>query len=410
MKFGLIGEKLSHSYSKIIHNLLGVDYELFEVENGGLDNFINNLNLKGFNVTIPYKQDIMKYLDYISEEASAVNAVNTVLEKDGKLYGHNTDVLGFIYMLKRKRISLKDKCVMVLGSGGASKSAVYVAQKQGAKSVTVVGRTLNYNYQNFYELQDTQVIINTTPVGMYPNYDGEIVDLKKFKNLIAVFDFIYNPLKTNIIKQAEELNLISSNGISMLVEQALSAEDIWFDTTHPHFETELAIGEIIKRSLNVTLVGMPGSGKSTIGKELAKALNKEFFDLDEEIFNEYNKSPADIIKESGEEYFREIETKVLKKTLLASNRVVALGGGAIIKEENRNFLKYNSISVYVERDLDKLSLDNRPLSLANGVEKLYNERKAYYESANVKVKNDKEIIKTVKEIKSIYETACIKWS
>lgn len=410
MKFGLLGEKLSHSYSKLIHNLTGVDYELFEVEKNKIEEFVKNQELDGFNITIPYKQDIIKYLDVLSEEVSSLQAVNTVVKKDGKLYGYNTDVFGLLYTFKRKGVSLKDKNVMILGTGGASKSAEYVAKKQGAKSVTIVGRTSKYNYDNFYHLTDTEVIINATPVGMYPNYEGELVDLKKFKNLVAVFDIIYNPLKTNLIKQAEELNLITSNGISMLIEQGLCSQDIWLSQTHPHYLTELLICEVIKRSLNVVLVGMPGSGKTTIGKELSSALNKEFFDLDEEITKRYNKTPSEIITESGEKYFRKIETKVLKEVLLASNRVVSLGGGAIISKENREFLKYNSVTIYVERDLDKLSTDNRPLSIKNGVEKLYNERKEYYESADIKVKNDKEIEKVVKEIKYLYETTCFKWS
>ena len=409
MKFCLIGEHLSHSYSKEIHNATGVDYVLKEVSRCGVGDFVTNSTFDGFNVTIPYKKDVMPFLDEISKSALGVGAVNTVARKNGKLLGFNTDVDGFLYMVSRKGVNLENKSVLILGTGGASKAVYYACKLKGAKEINVVGRTSEVNYENCYE-KPCDIIINATPVGMYPEIDGTPIDLTRFSRLEAVFDLIYNPQKTNLLKKAEELSIVNSNGLSMLVEQALLAQDIWFDKTHTESQTEEIISQIAKRNLNVVLTGMPSCGKSTIGKKLAKKLNKKFIDLDIFIKDKIGKSPADIITEYGEAYFRKIESECVKEVSGFSGTVIALGGGAFISETNRYYLSLNSVTVYIKRDLSLLSTKGRPLSQNQGVNALYEKRKQYYESADLTAVNNGKISSTVTEIIKSYETTCNKWS
>ncbi len=409
MKFCLIGEKLSHSYSKEIHNLCGLDYSLKEIVRCGVQDFVQNSSYQGFNVTIPYKKDVVPFLDEVSKEVIEMGAVNTVLNKNGKLYGFNTDVAGIEYTLKRKGVNLGGKRVLILGTGGASKAVEYVCKKQGANCF-FVSRNGEVNYQNCYDIKEVNVIVNATPVGMYPLVDQTPIDLSEFDSLQFVFDLIYNPQKTLLIKQAEKLNIVSSNGLPMLVEQALCAQDIWLSKTHTESETEAIISKISGDKLNIALTGMPGCGKSTIGKLLSEKLNKEFIDLDEEIALDAGKSPSEIITEYGEKEFRRIETEVLKKVLLKTGAIIALGGGAIISEENRRVLSLNAITVYVKRDLALLESKGRPLSQKIGVQKLFEDRKPLYETADITIDNDKSVETAVKEIVNSYEITRSKWS
>lgn len=409
MKFCLIGEKLSHSYSKEIHNLCGLDYSLKEIVRCGVQDFVQNSSFQGFNVTIPYKKDVVPFLDEVSKEVIEMGAVNTVLNKNGKLLGFNTDVAGIEYTLKRKGVNLSGKRVLILGTGGASKAVEYVCKKQGA-NYFFVSRNGEVNYQNCYDIKEVNVIVNATPVGMYPLVDQTPIDLSKFDSLQFVFDLIYNPQKTLLIKQAEKLNIVSSNGLPMLVEQALCAQDIWLSKTHTESETEAIISKISGDKLNIALTGMPGCGKSTIGKLLSEKLNKEFIDLDEEIALDAGKSPSEIITEYGEKEFRRIETEVLKKVMLKTGAIIALGGGAIISEENRRVLSLNAITVYVKRDLALLESKGRPLSQKIGVQKLFEDRKPLYETADITIDNDKSVETAVKEIVNSYEITRSKWS
>lgn len=404
MKYCLLGEKLSHSFSKEIHTKLGLDYTLKEVSPCMIGDFALSREFSGYNVTIPYKKTIINYLDGVSEEVKSIGAVNTVKVAGDKAYGYNTDVLGFLYTLKRKGVSLKDKTVMILGTGGASNGVKYICEKESAKKIIIVGRNSTINYQNCYDISGVEIIVNATPVGTNPNFENRPIDLAKFSSLIAVFDLIYNPQKTALVMQAEELGLICSNGLPMLVEQALCAEDIWLDKTHDSRLTEKIISQISKQKLNICLTGMPSSGKSTIGKELATRLGREFIDLDDMICLETKKTPAEIIKESGENYFREIETEALKKAICRSGVVISLGGGCFISENNRKLISQNAMSVYIKRDLSLLTCNNRPLSLEKGIETLYNERKNFYETADITVENNCDIDSAIKEIINGYET------
>ena len=409
MKFCLIGEKLSHSYSKEIHNFCGLNYTLKEIVRCGVGDFVKNSDYHGFNVTIPYKKDVLPFLDEVSSEAIKMGAVNTVLNKNGKLYGFNTDVDGVEYTFKRKGINLLSKKVLILGTGGASKAIDFVCKKHGAEYI-FVSRNGEINYQNCYDISGVDIIVNATPVGMYPFFNQSPIDLSKFNNLEFVFDLIYNPQKTLLIKQAETLNIEHSNGLPMLVEQALKAQDIWLSKTHTEKDTEEIISRLCNDKLNVALMGMPGCGKSTVGKALADSLGKEFIDLDEQITLYKGKTPSEIITEQGEKEFRDIESEVLSKIALKSGAVISLGGGAVIREENRKALSLNSVTVYIKRDLALLESDNRPLSKKVGVEELYKQRKEFYETADIVINNDKSIEDCVKEIVSTYEIACNKWT
>lgn len=408
MKFCLIGEKLSHSYSKEIHNLCGLDYTLKEIVRCGVQDFVQNSSYHGYNVTIPYKKDVLPFLHEVSTEAKEVGAVNTVVNKNGKLLGYNTDIGGILYTLKRNGVSLERKIVLILGTGGASKAVEYVCKKQGAKYF-FVSRNGDINYQNCYDIS-AQVIINATPVGMYPLVDDCPVNLEKFSNLEFVFDLIYNPQKTLLIKTAERLNIKRSNGLPMLVEQALLAQDIWLSKTHTESETESIISKISESKLNIALTGMPGCGKSTIGKKLAKSLGKEFIDLDDEITKTTGKTPSKIITESGELEFRKIETQTLKTVLLKTGVVISLGGGAILSEENRRLLSLNSVTIYIKRDLSLLDGKGRPLSQKLGVTKLFEDRKPLYETADIWVDNNCDIETAVKESVKGYEITRSKWT
>ena len=407
MKYCLIGEKLGHSYSKIIHESLGLNYSLRELKACELEEFFNTCNYAGFNVTIPYKKAVIERLNGVSPLAKDIGVVNTVVCKNGEFYGYNTDIGGMEYMIKRKGVSLNGKNVLILGSGGTSLTATYLCKKQNAKNVKVVSRTGLINYENCYELQETNVIINTTPVGMSPNVFDKPIELKKFKNLIAVFDACYNPKNTMLIQEAKSLNITCDSGISMLVKQALLARDIWLGLDSDDALTERIIKKLNADSLNIVLAGMPSCGKSTIGKKLAKTLNKNFIDVDSEIEKVTGKTPSQIITKNGEIYFRDIESEVIKNLALVKGSVISLGGGSVLRKENVLNLKLNGVICYIERDLNLLETKDRPLSQNSGIQTLYNNRKGVYNSVcDFKIVNDTTIENAVKEIIIKYENSC----
>lgn len=400
MKFCLIGEKLSHSYSKEIHNYLGLDYTLEEVKKEDLESFIKTSDYDGFNVTIPYKRDVIPFLDDIDELAKSVGAVNTIVKRNGKFIGYNTDVYGMKYMISKIGVSLEDKKVMILGSGGTSKTAKALCEFEKAKEIYVVSRTGEINYENCYELFP-DVIINTTPVGMYPNNGVKVIDISKFSGLKGVVDCIYNPLKTPIIFDAERHNINSISGLNMLVAQGVKSEELWLDKKIDDCKIEECYLNLIKSKRNIVLIGMPSCGKTSIGKLLAEKLGREFIDSDDEIVKRAKKSIPEIFKEQGEEEFRKLESEVIKDIGKFCSKVIATGGGSPLREENRINLKQNGLIVYIKRDLTSLSSSGRPLSQSVGVEELFKKRKPIYESfSDVEVENE-EIEKTVLEIMKI---------
>lgn len=406
MKYCLIGDKLSHSYSSDIHKKSGIDYCLKEVEKKDLKEFLSSREYDGFNVTIPYKVEIIPYLSGISKEAEKIGAVNTVVKKDGKPFGYNTDYFGLKSLLKKNKIRLKGKSVAVMGSGGAGKTACYVAKGENCKSVSVISRTGEINYRNCYEkLKDTEVLINATPVGMQGRESEEIIDVKKFRKLKAVIDLIYNPYRTNLILKAEKQKIKAVNGLDMLLFQALKSQELWGEKQIA--DVNGLRKDLILSKTNVVLSGMPGCGKTTIGKLLAKELNREFFDVDAEIEKESGLTADEFIKEKGEKAFREAETKVIRRLSDKQGVVISLGGGSVLSIENEFLLKKNGIVICLKRRLKYLSTESRPLSEAKGVKKLYKERKRrYFESADIKVINGRSAKKTVKEIVRKYENTC----
>ena len=398
MKYCLIGKKLGHSYSKVIHSMQGLSYDLVEVSEDGLDEFIKS-DYDGFNVTIPYKKTIIPFLDEVEESALSIGAVNTVLRKNGKLYGYNTDVFGMEFALDRAGIVIKDKKVMVLGTGGTSLTATAVCKRRGAKEVVYVSRSGELNYQNCYDEQDVEVIINTTPVGMYPEMDLSPIDLSRFNRLSGVFDCIYNPLRTNLILQAEELGVNCSNGLPMLVGQGIRAEEIWLGKEIERSRHEEVLKHLEDEKRNIVLIGMPSSGKSTVAGLLSKRLGKEVIDTDGLILEMQGRTPAEIIESEGEAKFRDIECLAVEEATKRVGVIIATGGGAVLRERNVRLLKRNGFLIYLERAVEKLIDKDRPLSKNGAISRLFEQRKPIYESAcDKKVSNDGKIEDTVKEI------------
>ncbi len=400
-KFGLIGKTLKHSYSKKIHSLLGeYPYDLYELEPQEVERFAKSGQLKGFNVTIPYKKDIMPYLDVIDDDALKIGAVNTVVNRNGILYGFNTDFAGMKYMLSRAGISLFDKKVMILGTGGTSNTAVAVAKSEKAKEIVVVSRSGSVNYQNCYEHKDTEVIINTTPVGMYPNNYVCPIDITLFKNVMGVADAIYNPNTTELCFKAKELGVAYTNGLPMLVAQAKHATEKFFNKEISDDVIEKILNKLWGETLNVILVGMPGSGKTTIGTALAKLLNREFIDTDALIEKKDGRDIPTIFKDSGEEYFRKLESEVVKEVGKLTGKVISTGGGVIKNRDNCFPLKSNGIIFLIEREIEKLITDGRPLSKdKKTVKELYRERREnYHYFADYIIENNGKIDCAVKGV------------
>lgn len=405
--YGLLGEHLPHSFSPQIHLALGNhDYNLFEVAPQHLEAFMTEHNFKGINVTIPYKKAVIPYLDVVSPEAQKIGAVNTVTVRDGKLYGDNTDYFGFVYMLEKSGVSVKDKKAVVLGGGGASATVQAVLRDFGAKEVIVVDLNTENNYDNLYLHYDAQIIVNTTPVGMYPNNLKSLVNLDDFKNITGVLDVVYNPLKTKLILDAEARNIPSSAGLSMLVAQAKKAHEIFFDTKIDTSVCEKIENVLKMQMCNIVLIGMAGCGKSTVGKVLSEKLGKELVDTDQMIENAENMPIPEIIEKFGEIHFRNCENAAVMLAGREKECVIATGGGVITRPENYNPLKQNGIIVFINRDADLLPTKGRPLSQMHGVKALYEQRMPLYRQfADIEIDGNGTIEEVadriVKEIKEL---------
>ncbi len=388
LRCGLLGEHLGHSFSKIIHaELADYPYSLVELRAEELEDFVRSGKLDAYNVTIPYKKAVIPYLDEISPEAAAIGAVNTVVCRGSKLRGYNTDYFGFCHMLDKSGIDVHGKKVLVLGTGGAAATVLAVLHDRGAKKIIPVSH--KDNTEEFLSAHaDAEVIVNTSPVGMYPKNGFSPVDLAMFEKCHGVLDVIYNPAKTQLLLDAEARGIANINGLPMLVAQAVKACELFTGIPTELGECERITHKIELDTKNIILIGMPGCGKTTLGKLLAKKLGRPFYDADDIFTKTYEISPADVITAEGEEVFREMEHKISKELGKLSGAVISCGGGVVTREYNYAPLHQNGTLVFLERELEKLSKKGRPLSQSKPIEEIYVARiNAYKRFADITVRS-----------------------
>ena len=374
LRCGLVGERLSHSFSPEIHShLADYSYKLFEMPEDKVGEFVRGGTYDAVNVTIPYKKTVMPYLDEISDEARRIGSVNTITNtKSGSLRGDNSVYFGFSYLIRKGGIEIKGKKVLILGTGGASLTAYTVCADMAADSITFVSRSGEVNYENVYDrCADTEVIINCTPVGMYPKNLACTIDLKKLPRLCGAADMIYNPAKTRLLIDAERLGIKCINGLSMLVAQAKRACEIFLGTEIDDGEIDRICSLIEKNTGNIVLVGMPGCGKSTIADLISKATGRELVDTDALIVEREGCPIPEIFASHGEDYFRACESRAAAESGKMSGCVIATGGGIVTREENLDSLRQNGKIFFIRRDTSLLSRDGRPLSASANLDEMY---------------------------------------
>lgn len=399
--YGLIGKNIGYSFSKAIHNELGYEYEILDVDEDDLDKIMLEKAFLGLNVTIPYKQKVIEYLDELDPLAKSLNAVNTIVNQDGKLYGYNTDYAGLKYSLESYNVDVLNKQVLILGSGNSAQMTKTLMEYLKAKTVTLISRTGEISYENLSDFSNYEIIINTTPVGVYPNVFDRIIDLNIFNNLEAVIDLTYNPLNTKLILDGKAQNVNSFGGLKMLVAQAVFSSEYFFNQTINPLKIAEIYETIKKEKENIVLIGMPTAGKSVIGTKLAKALNRELKDLDQMIVDDTKKVISDIFSQDGEQFFRMKEASIIHELAPLTNIVIASGGGSILDVDNVNNFKLNGKLVFINRPLELLQVsDDRPLSdNQKKLENLYAERlNLYRKYADFEVINDKSVEQVVNEI------------
>lgn len=408
MRTGLIGKTLPHSFSPRIHGLLGDDgYQLLEMEEDALAPFFAARAFDGVNVTIPYKQKVMPLLDEIDEKALSIGAVNTVVNRNGKLYGYNTDYDGFCALAERRGIDFSGKRAVVLGSGGTSHTVCAALQDGGTASVRVVSRTGEYDYTHPELYRDAEILVNTTPVGMYPKPEERPIDLSFFPELTGVLDVIYNPRRTALIAQAEQLHIPCCSGLPMLVRQAVAARTLFTGEAVPEQTEQAALSQMYVDTMNLVLIGMPGSGKSTIGKRVAKLLGHPFYDADKVLEKKTGRRIPEIFASEGEAAFRTLETETIAALSQYTGAVIATGGGAVLREENVAALRRNGCIVRLTRDVSMLSTKGRPLSKdLDAVYRMQRERAPYYAAAaDISVRNERSVKNTAERIVKLFREA-----
>lgn len=400
-KFGLIGHPLGHSFSPRVHALLGdKSYQLWDVAPQSLEEFLRTGDFDGVNVTIPHKQAVMPLCDALGETALRIGSVNTIVRRsDGTLYGDNTDAYGFLAMAQRAGIDFEGKKTLVLGSGGTSRTACAVIRAQGGTPV-VISRTGENNYHNLHLHADAQLLVNTTPVGMYPHAAETPVGLQLFPYLEGVLDVVYNPLRTRLLLSAQQMGLRCGDGLYMLCAQAAQAREIFTGKPVPAQTLETAYRTLLSQQRSIVLIGMPGSGKSTVGRLLAQRLNKPFIDTDALIEAKTGRKIPDIFAQDGESAFRDIEQQVIADCCQTGGHVIATGGGAVLREENRCNLRMNAQVVWLQRPLSALPFHGRPLSTGfDAIESMYALREPLYRAcADAAADNSGDIQKTVADI------------
>ena len=404
MRFGLLGRKLGHSYSPAIFDLMGgYRYDLFEREPEDIEALLRSEDFDGINVTIPYKKEVLQYLDEVDELAARLGSVNTVVKQGGKLTGHNSDYFGFRSLMEQTKINVAGKKVLVLGSGGASVTVVAVLEDLGAKPV-VISRSGENNYGNLHLHTDAAMIVNTTPVGMYPNTGVAPLDVAQFPHLEGVVDVIYNPARTQLLLDCEKHGIPGFNGLWMLVAQAKKSAEWFMDTQLSDSLVESIHRTLRDRMENIALIGMAGCGKSTIGRDLAKETGKSFVDADAEIEALAGKTIPEIFSQDGEEEFRRLETQILSSLGKQSGLIISTGGGCVTRERNFPLLRQNSRILWLRRDPEKLPTDGRPLSQKTSPAVLYERRKHLYKAfSDAAIDNDGTRGETLTEILKILE-------
>ena len=418
MKYGLIGEHLGHSFSKQIQtriaeieNVIDYDYQLVELDKEEFKEFMEKKDFKGINVTIPYKKDVIPYLDEMDESAKAIGAVNTIINVDGKLKVYNTDFGGFLYMVKAHNVHMEGKKVLIIGNGGACAAVKAVCKHENAKDIVIVSRSANRGAIGYDEMYishlDADIVVNTSPVGMFPNIVNAPIDVSWFHKLECVLDVVYNPILTRLCFEAQEADIKRVIGLEMLIAQAKYTFEIFENMSFDDSIIDEIKKEMLKDRCNIVLIGMPSAGKTTIGKMLEEKLGKEFFDLDDMIIAKAGKSIPEIFQESGETGFRAIETEVA----IEASKIFATGGCVVKHKVNMDFLRLNGITIFIDRDIDKLisSDPNRPLSSSKqALQQMYKERYPLYQkyAAYIAV-NNANIEETVDDIVNTYHSILI---
>lgn len=411
--YGLIGDRLGHSYSKIIHDQLSDGlycYELIELKPQALAGFFEKGAFQGLNVTIPYKKAVIPFLSRLTDHARRIGCVNTILSEPDGWIGENTDYAGFWQMVKQAGITLRGKKVLLMGNGGTSLTAKAVMQDEGVRELVQVSRSGELTFEQLFREkrhQDAQVIINTTPVGMNPNNGEVLIDLQDFPQCEGVVDVIYNPRRTALLLQAETLGIPYTDGLTMLVAQAKAASDLFLKRVTPDSRIDDVVRTIKNRTLNLVIVGMPGSGKSTVGHALARRLKRNFVDLDAEIEKRSGMSIPQIFAEQGEQAFRDLEQQVAQDYGKENGLVIATGGGVVLREINRNSLRQNGIVVWLQRSVERLPIEGRPLSVSReNLNQMAVVREPFYRAcADFMVQNDGSAAETVDQILTQWETA-----
>ena len=416
MRYGLIGEKLGHSFSKDIHERIAdYTFDLIPLSKEELKTFMEKKEFTALTVTIPYKKDVIPYLDEMDEHAKAIGAVNTIVNENGRLKGYNTDFTGFLYMVKKHNVHMEGKKVLIIGNGGASAAIQAVVQHEQAGSMVIVdvvpgNGAISYD-EMFSSHLDAEIIINTSPIGMYPRIGNAPIDISMFHKCEAVLDVIYNPILTRLCFEAQEMDIKRVNGLEMLIAQAKQSVEFFLDKSIDDQIIDDIYQDMLRERCNIVLIGMPSAGKTTIGKMLEDRMQKEFNDLDDIIIEKAGKSIPEIFEESGEAGFRAIETEAAIEVSKLNNKIIATGGGTIKHKVNMDYLRQNGITIFIDRDVDKLisSDPNRPLSKSSdALAKMHAERLPLYQkyAAYVAV-NNSDIESTVTEIVEAYHSILI---
>lgn len=406
MIYGLLGENISHSFSPLIHKNFGdYKYKLFDMQKEEIENFIKKEDIGGFNITMPYKKEIIQYCKTISDKAKKIGCVNTVVYDEFRnLHGYNTDYDGFLYLLEKNNIDVYNKNIAISGNGSTSKTVYNVLKDLQAKSIIKISRSGVIGFKDIEKFINIDILINTTPVGMYPNCPDSLINLENFPNVSTVIDIIYNPIMTKLLIDAYKRGLNYVNGLDMLIAQGKVASELFQKKSISNELLNKTVKGIKRDNSNIIIIGMPGSGKSSIGRNLAKNLNREFIDIDKEIEKNQNMSIPNIFKNYGEQYFRNIEKEMVKKVGKLQGKVISTGGGVIIDSDNYYPLKQNGVIFNITRHLDNLSSKGRPLSQGgrDKIYKLYNERKNNYDYFKDFDIENRYFKYTVKEIQEKY--------